>query len=116
MLFNLSADALQIIKLIAGDFQSKGQYLISQRGSEKENRPKGANVSPYILTNRTGVNIYIVKDFDRTLVLPEEKTYLEVSSLEIEREETQSFTFEIEGFKAAHKVELGQATQKKVYL
>lgn len=78
LLINLSIQGIKVIKLLAKDLEQKGNLHIIN----KDERAKGIQISPYVITNRTGHNIIINSDFTLTAKLSNnEKMHLQNKNL-----------------------------------
>jgi len=58
MLLNFSIESMKVMKLVFEDITEKGNLHVIN----KEERAKGIQISPYVITNRTGYNLIIESD------------------------------------------------------
>ena len=58
LLLNLSIEGLRVSQLLWKDFQAKGEYEVVGQ----EQKAKGIQITPYVITNRTGMTIFIDSD------------------------------------------------------
>ena len=79
------------MSLIYKDFQEKGNLAVIEKGQAKV---RGGNISPYILTNRTGMNLIVTTGLGNPTKLMEgDKIYLEMKSFDIAKEVLRNVTF-----------------------
>lgn len=57
LLIDISLEAIKIFQLLLDDMKSKGLLEIIEKSEKKA---KGVNISPYVLNNRTGMNLFII--------------------------------------------------------
>lgn len=93
LLLNFSVEALKVLTLVAKDVGEKGNLHVINR----EERAKGIQISPYVITNRTGFSVIIHSDFTLTAKLKNnEKMHLQHRSSELE-ENFSTVSYQIEG-------------------
>ena len=65
---DISMEGLRVLSILNGDFAAKGKFSIRDH-QFNANKPKGNNVSPYVLTNKVGCPIKVSSEMVRSLKL-----------------------------------------------
>ena len=76
---------------------------------------KGAVISPYVLTNRTGMNLIITSGIISPAKLKSnEKMHLEMKSFDMSKETNKLITFEIEGDASEYEFNINVGIEEKL--
>jgi hypothetical protein len=93
LLVNLSVEALKVLSLVSRDVSEGGNLHVINR----EERAKGIQISPYVITNRTGFSVIIHSEFTLTAKLRNnEKMHLQHRSAEL-AENFSAVSYQVEG-------------------
>jgi hypothetical protein len=102
ILLNFSVEALKVLTLVSQDVSEGGNLHIIN----KDERAKGIQISPYVITNRTGFSIIIHSDFTLTAKIKNnEKMHLQHKSAEV-AENLSSINYQIEGDSTLYNLNL----------